>query len=151
MRNSIPAPPGWPEGLILFDGVCALCSGWVKAVIARDPERRFSFVPIQSPHGRALAVAAGVDPDVPQTNAVALGGRVLFRSEAALAVLGELDGLRWTRAFGVLPRPALDWLYDRVAQNRYAVFGKTDACFVPAPADRARFLDGDEPPAQAKA
>ena len=136
-----------PEGLILFDGVCVFCAGWVRAVIKRDVARRFSFASVQSPYGRRAAAIGGIDPETPQTNAVVMGGRMLFKSDATLAVLAALPGFGWTSAFRALPRALRDWAYDRVANNRYAIFGKADACFLPAPADKTRFLDGEPPPA----
>lgn len=136
-----PAPQNWPDGLILFDGVCVLCSASVRRVIARDSARRFSFASMQSPFGSRLAGAIGQDPGQPDSVAVALGGKVLFKSDAALAIMTELDGLGWTRILKLAPRPLRDWLYDRVARNRYRLFGKRHACFLPSPQDRARFLD----------
>jgi predicted DCC family thiol-disulfide oxidoreductase YuxK len=41
----------------------------------------------------------------------------------------------------LLPRPLADWLYDRVAQNRYALFGRTDSCMIPPPEWRERFIE----------
>lgn len=147
MRSWTPRPaPGFPEHLILFDGVCLLCSRWVREVIARDPDRRFSFVSVQSSYGRALSAKVGVDAEAPETNAVIEDGRALFKSDAVIAVLSRLKGFGWVRAFSALPRPVRDFAYDRIAKNRYAVFGKSDACFMPAPEDRARFLDGASPP-----
>lgn len=135
-----------PEGLILFDGVCVFCARWVRLVIERDVERRFSFASVQSPYGRSAAALSGIDPEAPQTNAVVAGGELLFKSDAALAVIGALPGYGWTRVFRALPKTFRDWAYDRVANNRYAIFGKSDACFLPAPADRPRFLDDAPPP-----
>jgi len=77
-----PAPDA-PDGLILFDGVCLLCSGWVKFVIERDREMRFRFLPIQSDAGRRFAEQMGVCPDAPQTNVVIHDGRAWFKSDAA--------------------------------------------------------------------
>ncbi len=118
-----------PDGTILYDGVCVLCSAWFRFVSRRDPAKQFTFVAIQ--HARAIAIAAGIDPDVPATNAVVLGGRVLVRSDAAIAVLMRLPGWRWVGALRRVPRPARDWLYDRVARNRYRLFGRLATC--PAP------------------
>ena len=137
--SSQPAPHE-PEGLILFDGVCVFCSRWVAFVIAHDPARRFSFVPIQSARGRSLAQRFTIDPEAPETNAVILDGRIWFKSDAALKVLSRLSG---TGALGVLraaPRWLRDPVYDLTARNRYRIFGRTDACMVPAAEDRARFL-----------
>ncbi len=141
MSRWSPQPaPDEPDGLILFDGVCVFCSRWVRFVIDRDPERRFRFVPIQSDAGRALAALYGIDPAAPQTNAVVWGGRIYFKSDAALTVLGQL---RETRGLAVL-KHAPPWLrdpaYDLIARNRYRIFGRTDVCMVPAEEDRDRFI-----------
>lgn len=133
-----------PDGLILFDGVCVLCSRWVRFVSARDGGR-FRFTPVQSPCGRALAARLSIDPDAPETNAVVLGGVVLFKSDAALAVLAALPGLGAVAGARATPRGLRDWAYDRVARNRYRLFGRTASCMVPPPGLAARVLH-DAPP-----
>lgn len=141
MSRWSPQPaPDEPDGLILFDGVCVFCSRWVRFVLARDRARRFRFMTIQSEAGRALAARYGVDPEAPQTNAVILNGRIVFKSDAALAVLGQLPGLRVLAGLKVVPRVLRDPLYDLIAQNRYAIFGRTETCMVPSPEDRDRFV-----------
>jgi len=140
MNRWSPQPaPDEPDGLILFDGVCVFCSRWVRFVIDRDPAHRFSFTPIQSERGRALAERFGIDPTKPQTNAVILSGSIWFKSDAALSVLAELNGLRPAAVFKRVPRPLRDPLYDLIARNRYRIFGRTDQCMVPSASDRARF------------
>ncbi len=136
-----PQPaPDEADGLILFDGVCVFCSRWVRFVIDRDPERRFRFVAVQSEAGRALAARFGIDPQAPQTNAVVWGGRVFFKSDAALTVLGALEATRPLALLKAAPRWLRDPAYDLIARNRYAIFGRTDVCMVPSAEDRARFI-----------
>ena len=131
---------GEPEGLILFDGVCVFCSRWVRFVIDHDPRARFTFAPIQSERGRALAVKFGIDPEAPQTNAVIWNGRAWFKSDAALTVLGELGGTRPLAGLKAVPRPIRDPLYDLIARHRYRLFGRTEVCMIPSAEDPARFL-----------
>lgn len=141
MSRWSPQPcPDHPDGLILFDGVCVFCSRWVRFVIDHDPERRFTFTPIQAERGRALAERFGIDPETPQTNAVIWKGRAWFKSDAALTVLGALPGTRPLAILKALPRQIRDPVYDLIARNRYRIFGQTDACMVPSEADKARFL-----------
>lgn len=128
-------------GIILFDGVCVLCSRWVSFVLERDVARRFRFVAIQTPAGRALAERHGVDPDNPPTTIVIAGDTAHFRSDAALVVLRDLPLWGWTRFLRAVPGALRDWLYDRIAQNRYRIFGRRDACLVPTPDIRSRFID----------
>jgi len=87
-----------------------------------------------------LAARFGIDPEAPQTNAVVWGGRIFFKSDAALTVLGRLASTRplgWLKA---VPRLLRDPAYDLIARNRYRIFGRTDACMIPPPEDRSRFL-----------
>lgn len=120
-----------PEGVILFDGMCVLCSWWVQFVINRDPDAQFRFLAIQSPMGRDLAAKLGIDPDEPETNAVILGGAAYFKADAALRVLARLRGWRWSGIGWLLPRPLRNWIYDRVARNRYDWFGRRATCLNP--------------------
>jgi predicted DCC family thiol-disulfide oxidoreductase YuxK len=132
---------GVPDNLILFDGICVFCSRWVAFVIARDSEAQFRFISIQSEGGRGLAEMLAIDPDDPETNAVVRGGVAYMKSDAALKVLGSLPGWRWIGIGWLFPKLLRDWAYDRIAGNRYRIFGRFDACMVPAPEMRARFLE----------
>jgi predicted DCC family thiol-disulfide oxidoreductase YuxK len=141
----MPRPaPGWPNQLVLFDGVCIFCSGWVRFVIERDDACRFRFMPIQSPQGQRLARELGIDPEHPATNVVIVDGVAFFKSDAALAVLRHLRGMKWTAVLGVVPKGLRNWVYDRIAQNRYALFGRSESCMRPTPDIAARFLDDAE-------
>ena len=132
----------WPDDdVILYDGVCVLCSRWVRFVAARDAERRFRFTAIQSGYGTRLAQVVGINPDDPDTNAVIHGGEAFFKSDAALTVLSNLPGWRWTRALRALPKPLRVVVYGLVARNRYRIFGKYEACFVPDAEMRARVIE----------
>ena len=132
-------PPIWPhDGIILYDGVCILCSGWVRFVSKRDLARRFRFTPIQSPYGRALAL--GIDPDNPDTNAVILGGRAYRRSDAALTVVSNLPGWGWVPALRIVPRPLRDVVYLLIARTRYRVFGRHTVCDIGDAALRDRIV-----------
>lgn len=141
MSRWSPQPaPDEADGLILFDGVCVFCSRWVRFVLWLDRERRFRFLPIQSPAGRALAARHGINPDAPETNAVVWGRRIHFKSDAALMVLGVLTETAPLAALKVLPRAWRDPVYDLIARNRYAIFGRTEICMVPTAANRDRFV-----------
>lgn len=136
---------GVPDGTVLYDGVCVLCSGWFRFVAARDTAARFRFTPIQGAFGRRLAARLDIDPDNPATNALIFGGRAYVRSDAALQVLRHLPGWRWTVILRLAPRPVRDWLYDRVARNRYRLFGRTAQCLIPGPALAAHVLPETTP------
>jgi predicted DCC family thiol-disulfide oxidoreductase YuxK len=129
-----------PDGLIVFDGVCVLCSGWVQFLIRRDPTEIFRFTPIQSAYGGAIAARLGIDRAAPESNAVIFGGTAYFKFDSVMQALGRLPGWRWLRAFAILPRPLRDCIYDRIAKNRYRMFGKTESCMMPTPELMRRFV-----------
>lgn len=132
----------WPDDdVILFDGVCIFCSRWVRFVAKRDTAKRFRFTPIQSGYGTRLARTFGIDPDDPDTNAVVHGGEVFTKSDAALTVLSHLPSWSWVRALFAVPKPLRDAVYSLIARNRYRIFGKYDACFVPDADLRARVIE----------
>ena len=131
------------DGLILFDGVCVLCSRWVRFVIERDRAADFRFAAMQRRYGRVLAERLGIDPRNPETNAVIIGGRAYFKSEAALRVVARLPGWSWVRALSIVPRPLRDHVYDLIARNRYRYFGKLDSCLVPSSDIAGRFVADD--------
>jgi len=43
--------------------------------------------------------------------------------------------------FIYVPQPIRDGVYTLIASNRYKLFGKKDACRIPTPDERERFLD----------
>ncbi len=132
----------WPDDdVILYDGVCVFCSRWVRFVAARDVAKRFRFTAIQSPYGTRLAQAFGINPEDPDTNAVVHDGEAYFKSDAALTVLSTLPGWGWTGVLRVVPKPLRDAVYSLVARNRYRIFGKYEACFVPDAEMRARVME----------
>jgi predicted DCC family thiol-disulfide oxidoreductase YuxK len=132
----------WPDDdIVLYDGVCVFCSRWIRFIAARDAKSRFRFTAIQSDYGRRLALAFGINPADPDTNAVIHGGVAYFKSDAALTVLSNLPGWQWARTLRALPKPLRDGVYNLVAQNRYRIFGKYEVCFLGDAAFRNRVLE----------
>jgi predicted DCC family thiol-disulfide oxidoreductase YuxK len=129
-----PKSPGGinsPHGLILFDGVCLLCSRGCRFVSKRDRRGYFRFVPIQLAEGRPLAEQLGIDPDRPGSFAFLANGHAYVKSEAVLRIARELPRWQWTWIFQFIPRVIRDTIYDLVARNRYRWFGRRDACILP--------------------
>lgn len=128
--------------VIVFDGVCALCSRWVRFLLRFDARGRYRFAAMQGSHGRALLEAHGLDPDDPTSFLLLEDGRAWTDTEAILRVLTGLGGAwRLVRVLRWLPRGLRDRVYRVLARNRYRWFGRHDACFLPTPEQAARFLD----------
>jgi predicted DCC family thiol-disulfide oxidoreductase YuxK len=126
---------------VLFDGVCNLCNGFVQFVITRDPSKRLRFGTLQSDGAQQLLASTPHAAFVPDSVVLVEDGRVFTRSTAALRIARQLT-FPWRLAylFILVPRPLRDWIYDWVASHRYGWFGRRDACMVPTPELRARFL-----------
>ena len=126
--------------VIYFDGFCGLCNRFVDFVLARDVARQFRFAPLQ---GSTATLRFGPSGEVdPTTILLEEDGVVYERSTAALRIISRLGGIwRVASVLSLIPRPIRDAVYDWVARNRYAWFGKRDACRLPTPQERAAFLD----------
>ena len=134
----MPLPP---DNLILFDGVCNLCSSSVQFIIRHDRRAVFKFTPIQSHLGEAIYREAGLEPNDPETFLVLSSGRTLVRSDAALEVARHFGGFwRLLSALRVVPRSWRDAVYRAIAKRRYRWFGKRDACLVPSEEIKQRFV-----------
>jgi predicted DCC family thiol-disulfide oxidoreductase YuxK len=128
--------------LIVFDGVCHLCTGFVRFVIRWDRAGLFQFLPAQSPRGEALYAKLGLKSGDWDSNLVVLGGRVYTELDALVEVTRRFGGVwRLMPILYAMPRPLRDWLYNRIARNRYRWFGKRDVCYLPTPDLAARFLE----------
>lgn len=142
MRLPHPAPGvGAHDKVVLFDAVCKLCHGWSRFLMRVDRRHAFKLATVQSPEGKAILEWAGLPTDHYDTLVLVEGDRVYVRSAAILRVLARLP-LPWPLlvAGWIVPRPLRDWAYDRVARNRYRLFGRYDACVLPTPDHLARFL-----------
>jgi len=130
------------HGIVVFDGICVLCSGWVRFLVRHDRQRRLQFASVQSARGAALLERHGESAADPQTLLFVDEGRCYKQTDAIRRILGKLS-LPWrlaALALGLVPRALRDWLYLRIARNRYRLFGKRET-LLPDPAMKERFLE----------
>lgn len=143
-RND-PAVPAFPDEapIVVYDGVCMLCSGWVKFLLKHDPE--VQFVAAQSHLAQALFRHYGLDAEDFETWILLEHGGPHVKAEGMARMLS-----RWGGGWAVLgwlvtatPRRLRDWLYHRIARNRYRIFGRREACLIPSQEEQARFIAWD--------
>jgi predicted DCC family thiol-disulfide oxidoreductase YuxK len=133
------------QAVVLFDGVCNLCTWAVQFIIKHDPEGYFRFASLQSEYAQSLLRAHGVSitlDGLDDTVALVEDGRVYTHSDASLRIARHLAGpVRLVAVLIVLPRFVRDAVYRFIARSRYRVFGRQDVCWMPTPELKARFLD----------
>lgn len=130
------------QSIILFDGVCNLCNGFVQFMIKHDSKRRFRYASLQSETGQSLLKSVGFPADEIDTVVLIEAGTGYTRSDVALRVARRLGGF-WPlfTVFYIIPRPIRNAVYNWIARNRYRWFGKREACMVPTPELKSLFLD----------
>ncbi|MBX5235292.1 DUF393 domain-containing protein [Rhizobium sp. NLR4a] len=127
--------------VIVFDGVCNFCNGWVLFVSRRDDAHKFCFVAAQSNMGRSFLSSAGYVSDSIETMLLVSNTRIYAKSDAVIGILSGLGGLwRLTSLLRVVPTPLRDSFYDLIARNRYRIAGRREACAVPTDDIKERFL-----------
>lgn len=130
------------QSILLFDGVCNLCSGVVKWVIPHDPDGRVLFASLQSDAGRQYCARYGIDPTL-LDSVVFIHEHIAYQqSDAALMLLNVLTGpIALLSILRVIPRFVRDPIYRWVARNRYAWFGKGESCMISVPGYTERFIE----------
>lgn len=135
-------PTATPSLIVVFDGQCLLCNGWVRFLLRHDQRGVFRFAAIQGRTGQALLQRTGLQVEGLQTLLLVDGTTSWQHTGAILHILHHL-GLPWRAAWvgWLVPAVLRDALYRWVARHRYRIFGWTDICMVPPPDVAARFLD----------
>ncbi|MBB4576263.1 MULTISPECIES: thiol-disulfide oxidoreductase DCC family protein [Rhizobium] len=140
-RND-PAVPAFADDqpLIVFDGECVFCSGWVKFALKHDSKRRYRFLAAQTPLGAALYRHYGLNERDYETNILIENGRGYFKSDGTIRMVAGL-GFPWSlvKVFRLLPRRLADALYEFIARNRLKIAGR-QSCMVPTAEQRSRFI-----------
>lgn len=127
--------------IILFDGICNLCNGVVQFIINHDPENKFLFASLQSDAGQQLLKQFNLPSENFNSFILVQNNKVYNKSTGALKVARQIKGAwSWLYIFIIIPKFIRDTVYAWVGKNRYKWFGKKDACMIPTPELKARFL-----------
>lgn len=133
---------GIDHPVVLFDGVCNLCSNSVQFVIKHDPKKQFRFASLQSDVGQHVMQHFGLPANELNSFILLEHDKIYTKSTGALRLTKKLNGL-WPMlyAFIIVPAFIRNAVYSFVANNRYKWFGKKEACWLPTPELKSLFLD----------
>lgn len=128
--------------IILFDGVCNLCSSSVQFIIERDKEDQFQFASLQSDFAQKILLKNKLNTSTFDSIVLVENDKIYQKSGAALRIAKELE-FPWNLlyVFMIVPYPIRDFVYGIIAKNRYKWFGKKESCWLPTPELRSKFLD----------
>ena len=127
--------------VVMFDGECVLCSGFARFVLRFDRKARFRLASMQSVVGQRILAHLGLPLSDWDSNLVIEDGTPYFKSTAYIRIMTGLGApWSWIAIGRIVPQPIRDWLYDRIARNRYRLFGRHASCMVPTPDIADRFL-----------
>ena len=129
--------------IILFDGVCNLCNSSVLFVIRRDKKDLYRFAALQSDLGKEFVASRGIDTTKTDSIILVEPDLAYYTKSSAALKIGRGFGGGWKllALFEWIPPVIRDFFYDIVAKNRYRWFGRREACMIPTPELRAKFLD----------
>ena len=141
-NNTSPLHTIKDNRIILFDGVCKLCNAWSRFIIQYDTKRRFKLASVQSREGQAILHYFDMPTEYFDTMLYVEGTKAFNKSDAFLKIMCQLN-FPWRSlvVLRIIPQNIRDWFYDRIALNRYRLFGKYDQCLLPSPDHDERFLD----------
>ncbi len=127
--------------IVLFDGVCNFCNGVVNFIIRQDKKDVFRFAALQSEAGQALLEQYQLPKQHFDSFILIDQGKAYKSSTAGLKLYGKLPWYwKWTQLFWILPAFIRDAVYNFIARNRYKWFGKKEACMIPGPGIKKKFL-----------
>ncbi len=129
------------ENIILFDGVCNLCNGFINFIIDHDVQNQFRFASLQSNLGKEVLVKYNINTKSIYTIVLLHKQSALTKSDAVLMICKKLGGiLALAYIFIIIPASFRNSLYDIIAKNRYVLFGKQVSCRVPSVSLKHKFI-----------
>lgn len=126
----------------VMDGECALCTAGARLIARFDKAGEFRICRTQSELGTALLRHYGLDAGDPESWLYIVDGRAYTSLDGMIRAGARIGGAGWVlQPLKLLPRPAQDWLYRRLARSRYRLFGRADICALPDAELRARLIE----------
>lgn len=128
--------------ILLFDGVCNLCSRLIRFILTHERDTDILFVSLQSEKARTIFKEYNIGHHELDSIVFVENGKVFERSDAVLRVGHYLrNPWRLLTIFKIVPSFIRNGIYSVVAKSRYRIFGKMDNCWIPDQRWLERFLE----------
>jgi len=130
------------ERIVYYDGVCGLCDGFVELLVKLDKNKKLKFSSLQGKSGRILLNKLNLDLEEFDTVLFKVNDQVYTKSTAVFKIINSIGGIiKLFLVFNLLPRRFNDWIYSKVAKNRFKIFGKLDKCDISKFNKPGQFID----------
>lgn len=142
--RSDPNVPAFDDShpMTVMDGECALCTVGARLIARFDKSGEFKICRAQTTLGQSLLSHYGFSPGDPESWLYIVDGHAFTSLDAMIRAGRRVGGLGWLlQPLRLMPRVLQDYLYRKLARNRYRLFGRTDMCSIPDPALRARLTE----------
>lgn len=126
--------------ILFFDGYCSICNFFVDWGMSHDTDQKIVFASLQGETARQKL--SDLDRQQDSETVIYLSDKNIYRrSEAILFFLKDIGGV-WSMffLFRMLPVFIRDFIYRRVARNRYRFFKRRHSCRIPTAAEKERLL-----------
>ena len=141
-RQDVNVPDFDDNGPVtIVDGDCALCTVAARLIAHFDRSGEFRICPTQTELGSSLLHHYGLDAADPDSWLYIVKGKAFTSLDGMIRAGARVGGAGWLlQPLRLMPRLVQDWLYQRIARNRYRLFGRKEMCAMPDPALRARLI-----------
>ena len=130
------------ERIVYYDGVCGLCDGFVELLVKLDKKKKLKFSSLQGKSGKSLLNKLNLDLEEFDTALFKVNDQVYTKSTAVFKIINSIGGIiKLFLVFNLLPRRFNDWIYSKVAKNRFKIFGKLDKCDISKFNKPGRFIN----------
>ncbi len=127
--------------IVFYDGTCGFCQASIQIALKYNKRRNLHFAALQSGLVEQLVPAAQIPNPLPDSILFFENGQLYTESEAALRIARHLN-FPWSALyyFRIIPLSFRDFVYRFIAKHRYRIAGRNEACLLPSPEERARFV-----------
>jgi predicted DCC family thiol-disulfide oxidoreductase YuxK len=127
--------------IVFFDGVCNFCNSSVQIIIKYDKNNLINFASQQSEIGKKILIDNGYFNNSLDTIIFLKNDELFLKSNAIIEICKLLNGFpRVVILSKIIPEKIRDYFYMIFSKHRYKLFGKKNACMIPSPEIRNKFL-----------
>ncbi len=132
------------EMIVLYDGICLFCEGWVNFVIDRTQKTsNIQFTPLEF-----VTLSTEIQSRLNQSGnndsivCISSDNKIHLKSDASLIVMRQLTAPYNTIAMvlQLIPRRFRNGVYDFIGKYRYKIWGKKNVCELPDGEKKKHFI-----------